>query len=177
MTMKDLKRHPSFSSFFGLPTPYLDLNKEPWVTRFDKHLREWAEGPCEHELGGILKDAFLSVDHSTAVRTARRIQGFYEHEYLHSDFFCEYPDDQGMAYFYGSFNEVVFPLATLLPYNSCAQEQLVQLIFELRKVPPMEFKVWGVCYILLCAVPTLVLGLTSFLTSLSGKLPRVDSRP
>lgn len=162
--MTDLVRHASFTSFFDLPTPYLSLKqdaetistikqeskvyREPWVARFDKHLSDWGEeGPCEIALAGILKDAFLSVDHSTAVKTAQRLRSFYENKYVHWDFFGKDPDDKGMRYFHGCFNDVAFVLAMLLPYNSSAQEQLVQLIFELRQVPAKQFKVWGVCYI------------------------------
>lgn len=46
------------------------------------------------------------------------------------------------------FWEVVSSLAKLIPYtDSSKHEKLVQLILELRKLPPRQFKVWGICLV------------------------------
>ena len=53
-------------------------------------------------------------------------------------------DDKGMESFLWALYQVIFDLARLIPYNDLKQTALVQLILELRKLPPKQFKIWKV---------------------------------
>ncbi len=92
----------------------------------------------------ITKDFLLSEGHSTAVDTARRINSYYENDFLLWDPLLKYEEDKGMGEFLNGFYEVVFLFARLVPYDSPLQEQLIQLVLELHKLPPRKVKIWGV---------------------------------
>lgn len=118
----------------------------------------------------MLKDFLLSDGDITAADTAHRINDFYTQEYFPSDPLMRFQEDRGMGGFLSGFWDAVFTLGRLIPYNSSKQEKLVQLILKLRKLPPRQFRIWKVCYVLLSAVLPLLL----ILTSLPGGLPRLD---
>lgn len=80
-------------------------------------------------------------------------------------------DDKGIGEFLTNFYELVFDLARLIPYDNSNQEKLVQLILELRKLPPKQFKIWKVCKVFYALSPVLLL----ILRLLLGGLPRLDS--
>ncbi|KAL1970741.1 hypothetical protein VTN77DRAFT_2575 [Rasamsonia byssochlamydoides] len=48
-----------------------------------------------------------------------------------------------MANFLSILYELVFDMARLLPYTDARQDTLVQLILELRKLPPKPCRIWN----------------------------------
>lgn len=149
----------------------VNAGKKPWIAYLDKEASYWGEGMCESVLAIMLKDLLLSDSDSTAADTARLIDNYYEQEFLPSDPLMKFLDDKGIGGFLTTFYELVFNLARLIPYNNSNQEKLVQLILELRKLPPRQLKIWEVCkaFYALSSVLLLILRL------LLGGLPCLDS--
>lgn len=121
-----------------------NLGEEPWITQFDDEINDLDEGAWEIDIARVLKQFLLSDGHSST-DTARRIDDSYEQQFLPSDPLMKFKDDQGMEGFLSCFYEVVFTLARLIPYHSSMQEKLIELILELRKLPPRPSKIWKVC--------------------------------
>ena len=117
------------------------------------------EGMSENFLAKMLKDFLLSDGDSTATDTARLIDNFYGQVYLPSDPLMKFEDGQGIETFLVGFYELIFALARFIPYNSSDQDKVVQLMLELRKLPPKQLRIWEVCQVLLCAVLNFVVDL------------------
>jgi hypothetical protein len=121
-----------------------DINEKSWIAKVDEELID-SDGTCEAVLAEIIKDFLFSDGRSTASNTARRINSFYQNDYLLWDPLMRYEEDKGMVEFLTGFYEVICIFARLVPYNSPFQEQLVRLNLELRKLPPTKVKIWEVC--------------------------------
>ena len=131
-------RSPTMSHVSG-------IDQEPWIALFDEERKDSSEGTYEDALGNLVKGFLLSDDDDMASNTAQRIQNYYEQEYLLADPLMKFEDDQGMGEFLAAFYNIIFLLARLIPYNSYAQQKLLLLVLELRKLPPKSFKIWQVC--------------------------------
>ncbi|KAL8722778.1 MAG: hypothetical protein Q9225_000789 [Loekoesia sp. 1 TL-2023] len=114
-----------------------------WIARFDENIRRWGAKTCQHALGTMLKDSLLSDGDLAAANTVHQIDSFYQQEYLTSDPLLKFKDDQGMERFLNGFFEAVFTLASLLPYADPNQGKLVNLLLELRKLPPRQLRIWN----------------------------------
>jgi hypothetical protein len=123
--------------------------KEPWLVRFDTEIDEHGDRSCEFFFAEILKDFLLLPDGDAttlAANTAREIVEFREKDFLPSDPLMRFKDDQGWGGFLHAFYMTVFCLARLIPYHdSCKQDKLVQLMLELRKLPPRKTNIWVSC--------------------------------
>lgn len=123
----------------------VNIGKEPWITQLDKEIDILGEGSLDYDLAIILKQLFLSDGDSTAADIARKIDNYYDQQFRPSDPLMRFQDDQGMGSFLFAFWEVVYIAFTrVIPYNNNNQEKLVQLVLELRKLPPRQFKISGV---------------------------------
>lgn len=134
-----------------------NVSNEPWTAQFDKELNDWTAEGVENAFAVVLKDFLLSDGDPTAAETAHEIDDLYTQEYLPSDPLLKFSDDQGMEGFLGDFYQIFFTLARLIPYDNSKQDRLIQVILELRKLPPKQFKIWKVCYALLYDALTLIL--------------------
>lgn len=128
--------------------------KEPWRTLLYEEYLFCEKGTVEHDIVPIIKDLLSSDDDdgddiNTAARTAAHlIDTYYWDRNLESGtqfrFQIEkdpYHDVQEVLY-----NAILY-VVPLLHYARDAkrQEKLVQLIGELRKIPPRPVKIRGVC--------------------------------
>lgn len=87
----------------------------------------------------------LLPDGDIAVRdTALRIDALYE-KHLTDEPLLKFQEDKGMESFLHSLYVLIFELALLIPYSGNPQDTLVQLLLELRKLPPKTYKIWKVC--------------------------------
>jgi hypothetical protein len=57
-----------------------------------------------------------------------------------------FEDDKGMGGFLDRLYDLIYDLARLIPFNNSLQDVLIQLIMELRNLPPKPFKIWNVCF-------------------------------
>lgn len=114
-----------------------------WLTYLDDEIASDESGIA----GDMAREirTLLLPDGDTAVRdTALRIDALYD-KHLTSDPLLKSHEDKGMEGFLGSLYVLIFELALFLPYKDDTQDTLVQLLLELRKLPPKTFKIWGVC--------------------------------
>ncbi|RYP66230.1 hypothetical protein DL769_006074 [Monosporascus sp. CRB-8-3] len=115
--------------------------KEPWLAFIDNEFD--IEGdPTRVDLLTILRDALLSVDEAAAKDAAHRIDSYYSDTFFSSDPLVKFEEDKGMASFLNTLWDAVFDLAELLPFDDPKQDRLVEVILELRKLPPKSFKIW-----------------------------------
>lgn len=100
------------------------------------------------KLPSIFLDLFTTYrdeDCQTATHNVtRRINAEYWDVYLPSDSLIKSQEDKGMAEFLSRLNNLVFGLALLIGYDDPRQDALLQVLVELRKLPPKPFKVWRV---------------------------------
>lgn len=123
----------------------VNVGKEPWITQLDKEIDILGNGTLEYDLAIILKQLFLSDGDSTAADIARKIDNYYDQQFRPSDPLMRFQDDQGMQSFLFAFWQAVYiAFARVIPYNNNNQEKLVQLVLELQKLPPRQFKLSGV---------------------------------
>ena len=92
----------------------------------------------------MLKDFLLSNGNITVNSMAHQIDTIHK-QLLESDPLMEYIDDQKMGGFLSGFYDVVFTLVKFIPYNGTKQDNIVQLIMELRQLPLRKITIWGVC--------------------------------
>lgn len=123
----------------------VNVGKEPWITQLDKEIDILGKGTLEYDLAIILKQLFLSDGDSTAADIARKIDNYYDQQFRPSDPLMRFQDDQGMQSFLFAFWQAVYiAFARVIPYNNNNQEKLMQLVLELQKLPPRQFKLSGV---------------------------------
>ncbi|KAI9773863.1 MAG: hypothetical protein M1840_006089 [Geoglossum simile] len=120
-----------------------NTNSESWVSKLDQEISNWEylDG-MDPEMHNILRDLLLSNGNITATTTAHRIGGYYE-ELMKEDPLMKYEADKGFTSFLKMFYYVYFTVAEILPYNnSTKHDDLVQLILELRRLPPRKVTIW-----------------------------------
>jgi hypothetical protein len=118
--------------------------REPWVVYLDDEIEESGEDSSEDDLSKIMKRLLLSTSENAAADAAREFDEYYSQQFLPSDPLMKFSDDKGMgAYLWGLY-QLIFDMGRLVPYNDTKQTNLVQLIVELRKLPPKTFKIWNV---------------------------------
>ncbi|KAI9765889.1 MAG: hypothetical protein M1840_007030 [Geoglossum simile] len=114
---------------------------QSWIEYLDGEIAATEADSVTHCLAQIIRDTLLSTDESRAAGAAGRIDTHYQ-EYLSSDPLLKFANDKGTAGFLNSLYELVFDVARLIPYRDALQDILVQLIVELRKLPPKRCKIW-----------------------------------
>lgn len=129
-------------------SPAGSTDQKPWIAIFDEEDDDPGEGTCQHDLRIIIvKDYILSdEDGSTAMKTAHRIQEYYDPNFRFADpinrhRFHGHPD---MEAFVGEVYEIIYRLARVIPYNDPTQEKLLLLVSALRELPPTTYKIWNV---------------------------------
>lgn len=152
-------RTGSYSNYLPIYTPVCMLNmastenavnpqtgKEKWLAYIDEEIDEiGASSPVETELLVLLRKLLLS-DCSTAqiAYAAQKIDACYVNTYLGLDPLQKFSEDKGMGNYIATVYLTIFNLACVVSYEDFRHDVLVQLICELRNIPPKPFKIWGV---------------------------------
>ena len=117
-----------------------------WIPLFDEEMEYYyGSDSVEWILASELKAYVLNESRPPAATMASRIQEIYQTEFLPADPLTKYLDDRGMESFLTNFYGILFTLARLIPYTSSIGDLLIEIIFELRKLPPLKVKIWEVC--------------------------------
>ncbi|RYP65984.1 hypothetical protein DL771_008031 [Monosporascus sp. 5C6A] len=89
----------------------------------------------------ILRDALLSIDEAAVKDAAHLIDSYYSDTYLSLDPLVKFEQGKGIAGFLKELWDAVFGLAELLSFDDPKQDKLVEVILELRKLPPKSFNI------------------------------------
>jgi hypothetical protein len=118
--------------------------REPWIVYHDEDIEESGEEPSEDDLAEIMKRLLLSTSENAAAEAARGFDQYYSQHFLPSDPLMKFSDDKGMETYLWGLYQLIFDMGRLISYKDTKQTNLVQLLVELRKLPPKTFKIWGV---------------------------------
>lgn len=120
---------------------------EPWRGELAREIAEDAADGDASQVPSILLDlltAFPCDGPEAAREAARRIDADYRDVYLPSDPLLKGQDDKGMAPFLSYLYELVQSVATFIDWDDARQDALVQLVGELRKLPPRAVRIYDV---------------------------------
>ena len=120
-------------------------SEQPWIAFLDAQVAASDLYPVEYSLFKLLRSVLLSTDQAAIAEAAQHIDSYYHDEYLPYDPLMRFEDDKGVGGFLNSLYELIYDLARLIPFNNSQQDVLIQLIVELRNLPPKPFKIWNVC--------------------------------
>jgi hypothetical protein len=127
------------------------IDKDRWVAYLDEEIAFNDEDTLDHYLATIIKDLLLVNNYTAVADVARQIDAYYSGEFLRSDPLLKFQDDKGMEIFLSILYRLVFDLAELISYKDSRQDTLVELILELRKLPPKQLKIWKVCCVFIAS--------------------------
>lgn len=116
---------------------------KPWSIQLDDEVKEWDDCSCEATFATLLTRLFTSPEQSI-VDTARQIDTYHETQFLPADPLLKYEPDKGMEMVLSGFYRIVFTFARFLPFDDAAQDKLILLLLELRRLPPKHFRIWDV---------------------------------
>lgn len=102
------------------------------------------EGDETYELANILK-RLLVENGITPQEAAQQIDSFYEHDWLPiQPMWVRKKKTKGMSDFLATPYDLICDLGRVLHYDDVRQNTLIQLILELRKLPPRQVEIWEV---------------------------------
>ncbi|ROW11478.1 hypothetical protein VMCG_01147 [Cytospora schulzeri] len=119
---------------------------ELWRVELAREMSEDVADGVAVQFPSILLDLLTKwpVDGVEAAReAARRIDADYRDVYLPSDPLLRGQEDKGMAGYLSHLYGLVMSVATFIDCDDPLQDALVQLLVELRKLPPTVYKIWG----------------------------------
>lgn len=119
-------------------------SEQPWIAFLDAQLAASDPHPVEYSLFKLLRSVLLSTDQAAIAEAAQQVDSYYHDEYLPYE--MRFEDDKGMGGFLNSLYELIYDLARLITFNNSLQGVLIQLIVELRNLPPKLLKIWNVCF-------------------------------
>ena len=122
-----------------------DCAEAPWIAKLNKYVDDMEDVDCEQMFAVILKDYLLCNGAIEVADTARQIDSSYEERVLPPNPLMKFEDDEGMGGFLTAFWNAIFEIARIIPFDNSHQDQLVQVITELRKLPVKEFNIYHVC--------------------------------
>lgn len=120
---------------------------EPWREELTREISEDAAGGVASQVSSILLDLLTTFpEHGpeAAREAARRIDADYGDAYLPSDPLLKGADDRGMTMFLERLYGLILSVVTFIDCDDARQDALVQLVAELRKLPPKAFKIMDV---------------------------------
>lgn len=123
-----------------------DSPSPPWIEFLDNVAEYYDPSNPQPNVLTILRQSLFSSKDPSATIAAQQVDTYYQERYLSLDPLMPYQEDKGMGSFLHCLYESVFDLALRIPYNDDSQDVLVEFIAELRKLPPKQLKIWGVCY-------------------------------
>ena len=122
-------------------------SKEPWLTFFDKEYFCCEKGTVEHDVASILKNMLLSTDVNNAAHTAAyQLNTYYWERNNESGPFFQWGNEkEPFPDFISFLYDIIVRVTPFLSYNDASQNVIVQLVLELRNLPPNSVKAWNVC--------------------------------
>ena len=116
----------------------------PWLLWLDEEIKGAIEEDYTNGLCIALKDFLLSTSDTAAADTALRVDALCQETLLDGDPLLKFQDDKGISGFLNALWETFFEVVKRVPYSDPKQDELVQLIHELRKLSPKPFNIWKV---------------------------------
>jgi hypothetical protein len=120
--------------------------KPAWLEALDERLRVYAPHSAssppdlEYVLSAKIKEYLLCEDDDAAARFARHFDNF--------DFSVYKPkvnrQAKGWTGYLELFYEIIVDVAVEARYDDPVQDKIIQLLLELRKLPPRTVKLWVV---------------------------------
>lgn len=122
-------------------------DQAPWLEFLEENIAETDNIDIYN--GGVdkpMKVFLLSGDRDLAKDTAHQINNYFWGTRI--PWVLEPPEtyypNQEMAAYLGKVYFAIFELASLIPTNDPKHDMLLQLLFELRNLPPKSFTIKGV---------------------------------
>jgi hypothetical protein len=115
---------------------------EPWVSKLNDELACWEQGSLDYTFASCLRGRLQSKTTPRTISSA--IERTYDN-YLRANPQLESAEDKGWVVFISSFYKVVFVFAKYIPHNCEKQDSLIKALLELRRLPPRQIKIHGVC--------------------------------
>lgn len=122
---------------------------QPWMAHLYQEFTYCEKGTVEHDIASIIQGMLLSGGGSNgdnaACTVAHQINSYYWDRNLDSGPLFQFQGDNAFPDVLSVVYTVILDVAPLIHYNGVKQEVLVQLLLELRKIPPKLVKAWNVC--------------------------------
>ncbi|KAI1471939.1 uncharacterized protein F4812DRAFT_416084 [Daldinia caldariorum] len=123
-------------------------SNQPWIEFLDNEIANGDPQTPRHAMAKIFRRSLFSARGCLPSDAALQLDSYYHDTYLpaHPDLKDE--DDKGMVAFLSGLYGVVVDLMFLIPYHHGLQYTVIDLLYELRNLPPKEIKVGGkICQI------------------------------
>jgi hypothetical protein len=129
------------SAALNMPT----TGEDRCLAYLDEKMALNEEGTPDYDIATIIEGLLLNGnDHTAVADAARQIDMYYSSVFLPLDPLIKL-DDEGMASLLSTLYNLIFEVARLISYKDSRQDTLVELILELRKLPPKQIKIYNVC--------------------------------
>ncbi|RAO74256.1 uncharacterized protein BHQ10_010268 [Talaromyces amestolkiae] len=113
------------------------ITRDEGIAYLEEEISEAYEGDETYELAYILK-RLIAEDGITPQGAAQQIDSYYEDDLLPSQPILQKEKAKGMINLLGALDDLICGLGSVLHYNDVRQDALIQLILELRKLPPRQ---------------------------------------
>lgn len=130
-------------------------NKEPWLALFEKEYLCFERGTVEHDVASMLKDLLSDTNDddddddaaaAAAHTTAHQLNSYYwERNNASGPFFRWGNERDTFPNFVTFLFDIMVRVTLFIPYNDGRQNAILQLVRELRDLPPNPVKAWDVC--------------------------------
>lgn len=121
-----------------------DTCNEGWLAFVNEKINKPSCDPAWSDFFTILKKLLLSDCTTMEIADiAHRIDIYYYNTYVNLYPLLKFNTNKMECYLKVVYSSI-FDLARVLHYKNPKHDALVQLIFELHKIPPKTFKIWGV---------------------------------
>lgn len=119
------------------------ITRDAGIAYLDTEISEAYEGDEIYELAKILR-RFIAKDGVTPQEAAQQIDSYYEDDLLPSQPILQREKARGMVNLLGALDDLICDLGSVLHYDDVRQDDLIQLILELRKLPPRQVVIGNV---------------------------------
>ncbi|KAI2616247.1 hypothetical protein GGR54DRAFT_641672 [Hypoxylon sp. NC1633] len=110
-------------------------------------MTEYKLWTCHHQLSKIIKHILRSGKESSPAETVLKIDSCYEETYSPSDPLLRFQDDRALVYYLYYLYVLIFEVVLSIPHNHDLQDVLVEVLVELRKLPPKHVEIWNVALV------------------------------
>lgn len=113
------------------------ISRDAGIAYLDEEISEAYEGDETYELANILK-RLMAENGITPQEAAQQIDSYYEDDLLPSQPILQREKAKGMINLLSALDDLICGLGSALRYDDARQDALIQLILELRKLPPRQ---------------------------------------
>ncbi|KAI0131105.1 hypothetical protein F4814DRAFT_404825 [Daldinia grandis] len=124
-----------------------DRPSQPWVDFLDNEIATTDSQTARHAIVKIFRRSLFLARGCLPSDAALQIDTYYEEIYLASNPALKDQDDKGMVEFLTGLYGVVSDLVLIIPYHHGLQYAIIDLLFELRNLPPRQIKIDNEDYI------------------------------